>query len=216
MVPFKVQTELGCCVGKRGSRLNRKGKDCVGTMPEFRLEATPGLYDVLAAACATLTSIATCGGNCAKAWCAQIAPGGRPSIGPVPPPSLTSTGWVVGFASAVGAGFNVETALRGRRSKRGIADENAATPKVGLAATPVGTSKPKHRVLACAAFMKGFRPPIGARSPALVNKPHFTRSRRDTLRCDRAFMISARFLRAFTASRNRLPSECSVRKKRSS
>ena len=38
---MNVQTEFGFCVGRPG--WNFSGSGCVGSMPEFRLEDTPGL-----------------------------------------------------------------------------------------------------------------------------------------------------------------------------
>src|SRR5580765_3538143 len=61
----------------------------------------------------------------------------------------------------------------------------------------------------CTGPTNGFRPPIGSIMPALVNKPHLTRSRRLIWPWDNALVISARFCRAFSASRIRLLSECS-------
>jgi len=51
-------------------------------MPEFRLDATCGLYMklVMAGACVAWTH--TAGANSEKRWCAQTEPGGRPSHGP--------------------------------------------------------------------------------------------------------------------------------------
>ena len=95
-------------------------------------------------------------------------------MGPVPPPNAASTGCCVVLACAVGAGFSVETAFRGRTSNRGMGCENGVTPKVGLGDSPVGTSNPKQRVLkllARALGTKGLRPPMGAKSPALVKSP---------------------------------------------
>src|SRR5260221_833466 len=142
--------------------------------------------------------------NCAHRWCAQAAPGGRPSIGPVPPPSRGSTGCCVVLAAAWGAGFSVEPVFRRSTSKRGMAAENAGTPKVGLGDIPVGTSNPKQPLLklvvwAWALRTNGLKPPMGANTPAVVNRPMRTSSRREILPCDKAFTISARFLRAFSA-----------------
>src|SRR5215471_14672316 len=55
----------------------------------------------------------------------------------------------------------------------------------------------------------GFRPPIGIKIPALVKRPHLTRSRRETWPWERAFVISWRSRRAFSASWIRLLSEYS-------
>src|SRR5436305_7895522 len=131
-------------------------------------------------------------------------------MGPVVPagkPNPASSTCGVILACAVGAGFNVDTAFRFSRSKRGMACENAGTPKVGLFAIPVGMLNPKQRVpllkvlvCACNGRTNGFKPPIGANTPAAVNRPIRTSSLRETLPCERAFTISARFLRAFSAS----------------
>src|SRR5712692_2951000 len=108
-------------------------------MLEFRLAGTPGLYTLLTFAPSIVTSTATWGGNLVNSWCAQMGPGGRPSIGPVPPPRAGSTVcWVV-LACAIGAGTSVETAFRGNTSKRGIGCENFVIPNVGLGGRPVGT-----------------------------------------------------------------------------
>src|SRR5438067_12514533 len=77
-----------------------------------------------------------------NSWWAQIGPGGRPSIGPVSPALTPSSAgfrgcWVV-LACAVGAGLSVETALRGKTSKRGMGWVNGCTPKSGLRGAPVG------------------------------------------------------------------------------
>src|SRR5438128_450166 len=47
---------------------------------------------------------------------------------------------------------------------------------------------------------KGFRPPIGASRPALVNSPNLIRSRRETRPHDSSRTISARLLLAFSAA----------------
>jgi hypothetical protein len=41
MVPLKVQTEFGACVGNPGWNLHGRGE--VGSIPELRFEATAGL-----------------------------------------------------------------------------------------------------------------------------------------------------------------------------
>src|SRR4029077_15438861 len=152
---------------------------------------------------------------------------GRPSMGPVspvrPPTKAGSTGCCVWLDIACGAGFKVDTALRASTSKRGIGWVNGWTPNVGLAGSPVGIPILSNwvariallGVLVCAAvwpyadLTNGFKPPIGSIMPALVNKPHLTRSRRLIWPWDSALVISARFRRAFSASRIRLLSECS-------
>jgi hypothetical protein len=50
---------------------------------------------------------------------------------------------------------------------------------------------------------KGLRPLIGTSNPALVNNPILIKSRRLTWPWEWAWMISQRFLRAFSASRKR-------------
>src|SRR5215216_4639127 len=142
--------------------------------------------------------MAITGGSWLNCWCAQMGPGGRPSIGPVPPPSAGSTGCCVVFAWAVGAGFKTETGLRGNTSKRGIGAENACTPNNGLGGSPVGMLE-----LANALRANGLRPLIGISRPVPVNSPILIRSRRETCPWECAWMISQRFLRAFSASRNR-------------
>src|SRR5215467_15439452 len=97
-------------------------------------------------------------------------------------------------------------------------------PNVGLAGNPVGipllsellaritlglgfgASVP---VCALRGLTNGFRPPIGIKIPALVKRPHLTSSRRETWPWERAFVISWRSRRAFSASRIRLLSEYS-------
>ena len=116
--------------------------------------------------------MAITGGSWANCWCAQIGPGGRPSIGPVPPPSAGSTGCCVVFAWAVGAGFKTETGSRGNTSKRGIGVENACTPNNGLGGSPVGMLESANALRA-----KGLRPLIGISRPAPVNNPILIRSR---------------------------------------
>src|SRR5258705_1330568 len=83
IVPLKVQTEFGFCVGRPGWNLS--GIGVAGLIPELKFEATCGLYTVLvfAPSCDALT--ATFGGWVANPWWAQIGPPGRPSIGPVSP-----------------------------------------------------------------------------------------------------------------------------------
>jgi hypothetical protein len=83
--------------------------------------------------------------------------GGRPSIGPRPPPSSGSTGCNVTLASAVGTGFRHAAELRGITSKRGIGCENGVHPKCGLRGVPVGMAA---ELLAT----NGFSPRIGAAS----------------------------------------------------
>src|SRR5439155_1226012 len=143
----------------------------------------------------------TWGANRVNSWCAQIGPGGRPSLGPVSPgrtPSrrgsrrcrLVSSTW------ANGAGFNADTGLRGRTSKRGIGWVNAWTLNSGLRGRPVGTAP-------YALGANGLRPFLKASAPPAVKTPILIRSRRETCPCDHAFRISARFLQAFSASLTR-------------
>ena len=189
---------------------NFNGIGVAGLMPEFRLDGTCGLYVVLVVAGEVEASIPITGGFWVKRWCPQMAPGGRPSIGPVrpvcPPTSLGSSGCCVWLACACGAGLNDDTGFRWKTSKRGIGCVNGRTPKSGLLGKPVGMPLPPLRVpklLVVCAFKgrtNGLSPPIGATIPAEVKSPHFTRSRRDTCPCDSALLISARFLRAFSAS----------------
>src|SRR5215471_12847617 len=75
---------------------------------------------------------------------------------------------------------------------------------------------PPSKGCACRDLTNGFRPPKGIMMPAVVNRPHLTRSRRETLPCDKALVISARSRRAFSASRIRLLSEYSFNQKVSS
>jgi hypothetical protein len=102
------------------------------------------------------------------------------------------------FAWAVGAGFKTETGLRGNTSKRGIGVENGCTPNKGLGGSPVGMLESAKALRA-----KGLRPLIGTSNPALVNNPILIKSRRLTWPWEWAWMISQRFLRAFSASRKR-------------
>ena len=138
------------------------------------------------------------GGSWVNCWCAQIGPGGRPSIGPVPPPSAGSTGCGVVFAWAVGAGVKTETGCRGNTSKRGIGVENGCTPNNGLGGSPVGMLESANALRA-----KGLSPLIGTIRPAPVNRPILINSRRETCPWECALMISQRFFRAFSASRSR-------------
>ena len=142
--------------------------------------------------------MAITGGSWLNCWCAQIGPGGRPSIGPVPPPSAGSTGCCVVFAWAVGAGFKTETGFRGNTSKRGIACEKAVAVNSGLGGSPVGMLESANALRA-----NGLRPLIGISRPADVNNPILIRSRRETCPWECAWMISHRFLRACSASRKR-------------
>src|SRR6478609_1882839 len=89
-------------------------------MPELRLDGTCGLYTVLVWAGACTACTATAGGNWSNFWCAHTGPGGRPTMGPNPPPSNGSTACNVWLASAVGAGFKKETGFRASTSKRGM------------------------------------------------------------------------------------------------
>src|SRR3954468_11829851 len=75
-----------------------------------------------------LTSTATWGGKREKSWCAQSGPGGRPSMGPVPPPNAGSTACCVWFDCSDGGGLSVETGNRGSTSKRGIGWLNFPIP----------------------------------------------------------------------------------------
>ena len=146
-------------------------------------------------------STATAGGNALNRWCAHTAPGGRPSIGPKPPPSAGSTALCVWFDCAVGKGFSEVTGFRSGTLKRGIGCVKGWTPNNGLGGAPVGMLLPLTEL---ALPTNGFRPPIGASKPAVVKRPSFKRSRRDTWPCERALTISNRFLRAFSASLNRV------------
>src|SRR3954467_7098466 len=117
-------------------------------------------------------------------------------MGPVPPPSSAGTGCGVVFASFVGAGLSVATALRGSTSKRGIGCVNGCTPNNGLGGAPVG-------IAAYALFAKGLKPLIGNRSPPAEITPHLIKSRRETCPQEYAWTISRRFFRAFSASLSR-------------
>src|SRR5262249_57049099 len=81
IVPLNVHTEFRFWVGSPG--WNFSGIDCVGSIPEFKLEGTCGLYTVLAFAPSCVAVTAIFGGKSVNPWCAQIGPPGRPSIGPV-------------------------------------------------------------------------------------------------------------------------------------
>src|ERR1051325_970179 len=98
-----------------------------GFTPEFICDETAGLYLVFVVAGVCHASTQTCGGNTSKRWCAQSDPGGRPSIGPVPPPRIAGTDCCVVFASAVGAGPSDPTELRLRTSNRSMGCVNACT-----------------------------------------------------------------------------------------
>src|SRR5258706_6776631 len=112
-------------------------------MPELRLAGTPGSETVLILAPSVETGTAIAGGNRVNSWCAQIGPGGRPSMGPVSPGLTPSSaglrGCWVELASAVGAGFRAAIGLRDNTSKPGIGSVNAWTPNNGLRGKPVGT-----------------------------------------------------------------------------
>src|SRR5712671_1126681 len=140
------------------------------------------------------------GGNRVNSWWAQIGPGGRPSMGPVSPGLTPSNAgfkgcWVV-LACAVGAGLSAETGFRGSTSKRGMGWVKAWTPKSGLRGAPVGID-------AYALFANGLKPLVRTKVPAADMSPILIRSRRETCPWESAFTISARFLRAFSASRTR-------------
>src|SRR6266852_65631 len=197
-VPLCVQSARVDWSGRPGWKVGRKG--AAALMPELRLDGTPGSYAVLTLAPSCVTSMATAGGNAANCWCAQIGPGGRPSMGPVSPgrtpSSAVFSGCWVALASAVGAGLRVETALRGKTSKRGMGWVNGWTPKSGLRGAPVGMD-------AYALGANTLSPLVMTRVPAAVMRPMRIRSRRETCPSQNAFTISARFLRAFSASRKR-------------
>src|SRR5260221_7737251 len=129
-----------------------------------------------------------------------MAPGGRPSIGPVklvcPPTRAGSSGCCVVLAWAWGTGVRSPPnglVPRGITSKRGIGVLKGCTPKVGLGGAPVGMPVPTLLPLklllllmlmllplAWALLTKGFRPWMGANRPPLVIRPHLIRSRRET------------------------------------
>src|SRR5207302_10637983 len=69
-------------------------------------------------------------------------------------------------------------------------------PKGAIGGAPVG-------IVAYALFADELRPFVRTKVPAAVMRHIRTRSRRDTCPCESAFTISARFLRAFSASRTR-------------
>src|SRR6266568_4544857 len=86
-------------------------------------------------------------------------------MGPVSPATTPSSAvlsncWVV-LAWTVGAGFSVETALRARTSKRGMACVNGWTPNSGLGGRPVGMVEPN----AYALLTKGLRPLFATIAP---------------------------------------------------
>src|SRR4029077_10188670 len=88
-VPLNVHNERGPWSGKSGCRRGPLGDAAL--IPELRLDGTVGLYVVLTLAPICVTSTATAGGKSLNRWCAHTSPGGRPSIGPKPPPSAGST-----------------------------------------------------------------------------------------------------------------------------
>src|SRR5699024_8324997 len=129
----------------------------------------------------------------------QIGPGGRPSIGHVPPPSAGSTGCCVWFDCAVGAGVKEATGIRGNTSIRGIGVEKSVVLfSNGLGGSPVGMLE-----LAKALRANGLSPLIGSIRPALVNSPILIRSRRETCPWVFALIISHLFFLACSASRKR-------------
>src|SRR6478609_4559565 len=174
IVPLKVHTEFGFCVGKPGWNLH--GSGVVGSIPEFRFEATAGLYTVFVCAWACDISTEICGAWSPKPWCAQIGPGGRPSTGPVSPVCpLTragSRGCCVWLAWAVGVGVRSPPSgllPRAITSNRGIGVLKGCTPNVGLGGAPVGMPLPALLArmtaalfppppLAYALVTNGFRP----------------------------------------------------------
>src|ERR1043166_2823051 len=124
-------------------------------------------------------------------------------MGPVSPDRTPSNAvfrgcWVV-LAWAVGAGLSAEIGLRGSTSKRGMACVNGWTPNSGLRGNPVGMEESS----AYALRTNGLNPFFNTIAPAAVNSPILNRSRRETCPCDPALRISARFLRAFSASLSR-------------
>src|SRR5207249_4300403 len=103
------------------------------------------------------------------------------------------------LAAAVGLGFrNPGSRCRGRTSKRYRGCENGWTPNSGLGGAPVGIPSDPKALLA-----KGLKPWIGAHRPPAVIRPHLTRSRLVTWPWDQAWIISAQFWRACSASRSR-------------
>src|SRR5262249_13367955 len=85
---------------------------------------------------------------------------------------------------------------RGRTSKRYRGCVNGWTPNSGLGGVPVGICPKALRA-------KGLKPWIGAHRPPAVMRPHLTISRRGICPWDQASIISARVLRAFSASLSR-------------
>src|SRR5438270_3439630 len=142
------------------------------------------------------------GANRVNSWWAQIGPGGRPSMGPVSPALTPSSagfsGCCVVLACAVGAGLSAETGFRGSTSKRGMGWVKAWTPKSGLRGAPVGML-----LSAYALGANTLKPLVSTNVPAADMSPILIRSRRETCPSASAFTISARFLRAFSASRTR-------------
>lgn len=66
----------------------------------------PGCIRHLPSPPSTDASTATFGGKILNCWCDQTAPGGRPSMGPKPPPKAGSTACKVSLQSAVGTGLS--------------------------------------------------------------------------------------------------------------
>ena len=121
-------------------------------------------------------------------------------MGPVSPAATPSSagfrGCCVVLAWAVGAGLSVETALRGKTSNRGMGCVNGWTPNSGLDGAPVGMD-------AYALGANTLSPFVMTRVPAADMRPMRIRSRRETCPSQNALTISARFFRAFSASRSR-------------
>src|SRR5664279_2320666 len=103
IVPLNVHTRNAFWVGMFGWNFSAMGS--LAKMPEFKLDGTLGLYVRLVVAPICVASTATRGKNSLNRWCAHIGPGGRPSMGPCPPPSAGSTACIVWLASSMGAGF---------------------------------------------------------------------------------------------------------------
>src|SRR5436309_13135528 len=76
---------------------------------------------------------------------------------------------------------------------------NGCTPNRGLRGNPVGMPESSANALRA----NGLSPFLSVSAPAAVNNPILIRSRRETCPRDHAFRISARFLRAFSASLTR-------------
>src|SRR5262249_14789699 len=115
-------------------------------------------------------------------------------------PSAGFSTCCVWFDSAVGTKSRIDdigvvavTCSRGSTAKRGIGFVNGLAPTSGLGGSAVASS-------AYTLFTNGLSPPIGAKRPAAVKSPIFTRSRLEIRPHESSRTISARLRLACSAS----------------